>query len=126
MAVIYSIIESPTHPDYSRLYQRLGLQHVRLSSQRKAISQLKRQPPDWVVAEYFYGFGNNYAGVNVSNLDVFLHSQRKYAPNARIIVLASPRDWPHADKLTALFDIHAVLRAPADESSLADILSADT
>ena len=123
MPLLYSIIESPGHPDLSALYHRLGIEEVKLNSQRKAINQLKRRPPDWVVAEFFYGYGNNYAGVNVSNLDVFLHSLRKYAPRARVVVLAAPRELPHIDKLTGLFDIHAVLRQPLDETALAGILA---
>jgi len=124
MSLLYSIIESPAHPDMSSLYRKLGIDEIKLNSQRKAISQLKRRPPDWVVAEFFYGFGNNYAGVNVSNLDVFLHSLRKYAPQARVIVLASPRDYPHIDKLTGLFDIHAVLRMPVSPQKLQQVLEA--
>lgn len=118
MSLLYSIIESPAHPDLSSLYRSLGLEEVKLTSQRKAINQLKRRPPDWVVAEFFYGFGNNYAGVNVSNLDVFLHSLRKYAPQARVVVLAASRDLAHVNKLTELFDIHAVLRLPLDRQAL--------
>jgi hypothetical protein len=38
---------------------------------------LKRTRPDWVVAEFLYGFGNNYAGANLCNLDVCLASLRK-------------------------------------------------
>jgi len=124
MSLLYSIIESPAHPDMSSLYRKLGIDEIKLNSQRKAISQLKRRPPDWVVAEFFYGFGNNYAGVNVSNLDVFLHSLRKYAPQARVIVLASARDYPHIDKLTGLFDIHAVLRMPVSPQKLQQALEA--
>jgi len=122
MSLLYSIIESPGHPDLSALYRKLGIEQVKLNSQRKAINQLKRRAPDWVVAEFFYGYGNNYAGVNVSNLDVFLHSLRKYAPQARVIVLASPREMAHVDKLTSLFDIHAVLRLPVDEQALSEVL----
>jgi len=72
--VLFSIVESPMHPDFSRLYRRLGIRELRLGSMRKAIGQLKKERPDFVVAEFFYGYGNNYAGVNVSNLDVFLYS----------------------------------------------------
>ena len=122
MPLLYSIIETPAHPDLSALYQKLGIRQLRLPSQRKAIAQLKRQTPDWVVAEFLYGYGNNYAGVNISNLDVFLHSQRKFAPTARVIVLAGARDLPHVDKLTALFDIHAVLPIPVDPEELGGIL----
>jgi hypothetical protein len=124
MSLLYSIIESPAHPDMSSLYRKLGIDEIKLNSQRKAINQLKRRPPDWVVAEFFYGFGNNYAGVNVSNLDVFLHSLRKYAPQARVIVLASPRDYPHIDKLTGLFDVHSVLRMPVSPQELQQALEA--
>ena len=68
--ILYSLIESPAHPKLSDLYQRLGLSEVRLTSSRKAMSELKKNPPDYVVAEFFYGYGNNYAGINISNLDV--------------------------------------------------------
>ena len=124
MSLLYSIVESPGHPDLSQVYRSQGIEELKLNSQRKAINQLKRRPPDWVVAEFFYGYGNNYAGVNVSNLDVFLHSLRKYAPQAKVIVLASPRDIVHVDKLTALFDIHAVLRTPVSQAQLLESLQA--
>ncbi|MBT8438161.1 MAG: hypothetical protein KJO91_00425, partial [Gammaproteobacteria bacterium] len=85
-ATLFSIIESPLHPDFSEVYKRSGIQEVKLRSTRKAISELKKQTPDYVVAEFFYGYGNNYAGVNISNLDVFLYSLQRYAPQARVIV----------------------------------------
>jgi len=122
MSLLYSIVESPYYPDLSALYQGAGIQELKLSSQRKAISQLKRQAPDYVVAEFFYGYGNNYAGINISNLDVFLHSLRKYAPKARVIIFATPREMPHTPKLTALFDIYAVLPLPVNKQKLLDIL----
>lgn len=118
MPLLYSIIESPAHPDLSGLYRELGLRELRFSSQRKAIAHLKKEPPDWVVAEFFYGYGNNYAGINVSNLDVFLHSQRKYAPAARVIVLTAPHELPHVDKLTDLFPVHAVLPLPTSRERM--------
>ncbi len=124
--ILFSIIESPTHPDFSAVYTSLGIDEVKIISQRKAIGMLKKQPPDFVVAEFFYGYGNNYAGVNVSNLDVFLHSLRKYAPLAKIIVLASPQEFSHVDKLTELFSIHAVLKLPATTQALQEALHSDT
>ena len=54
---------------------------------RKAIQGLSEQRPDYVVAEFFYGYGNNYAGANLGNLDVFLASLQKYAPRAQVIVM---------------------------------------
>ena len=85
---------------------------------RKAISALKNDTPDYVVAEFFYGYGNNYAGVNVSNLDVFLYSLQKYAPDARVIVLVDRRERQFVEKLSALFPLHAVLRQPVREQDI--------
>ena len=119
---LFSIVESPAHPDFSRLYKRLDIREVRLASMRKAISALKDQRPDYVVAEFFYGYGNNYAGVNVSNLDVFLYSLQKYAPDARVIVLVDRRERQYVEKLTAFFALHAVLQQPLCEQDIEPFL----
>lgn len=115
---LFSIIESPMHPDFSALYRRLGFDEVRLPSMRKAISALKTRVPDIVIAEFFYGYGNNYAGVNVCNLDVFLYSLQKYTGQARIIVMVEAREFEYVDKLAALFPLHAVLRHPVSASDI--------
>jgi hypothetical protein len=116
--LLFSIIESPAHRDFSGLYRRLGMRELKLGSMRKAIGALKQQAPDYVVAEFMYGYGNNYAGVNVSNLDVFLYSLQKYSASSRIIVLVARAELPHVDKLAALFPLHAVLPLPVDEQAL--------
>ena len=87
MSLLYSLIESPTHPDFSQLYKELGLKEIKINSHRKAIKLLKRDPPDWVVAEFFYGFGNNYAGVIISNLDVIIKSPKLGTINKIIIAI---------------------------------------
>jgi len=115
---VLSIIESPTHPDFSPVYRRLGFHEKRATSTRKAMSLIKEVSPDYVVAEFFYGYGNNYAGVNVSNLDVFLYSLQKYAPQARIVVLVEKEERAFVDKLDALFPLHAVLQHPVNEAQL--------
>ena len=122
MPLIFSIAESPAHPDYSFLYRRLGLDHERLDSMRKAMAALKKSRPDFVVAEFFYGFGNNYAGVNVSNLDVFLHSLRRYAPEAKVIVLVDKSEAQFVDKLAALFPLYEVIVQPVRETQLEKVL----
>ncbi|MDX5150849.1 MAG: hypothetical protein R3188_00100 [Acidiferrobacterales bacterium] len=115
MTVLYSIIESPTHPRLTGLYQELGFNEIQLMSMRKAISELKRTPPDLVVAEFFYGYGNNYAGVNVSNLDVFLYSLEKYAPQAKVIVFVDKSEQKYLEKLPAVLRPYAVFVHPVDQ-----------
>ena len=122
---LFSIVESPLHPDFSALYRRLGISEIRLGSQRKAIHALKTAVPDFVVAEFFYGYGNNYAGVNVCNLDVFLYSLQKYTADACIIVLVDKREYPYVDKLGALFPLHAVLQHPVSAQHIEPFLKDD-
>lgn len=119
---LFSIIESPTHPDFTRLYRKLGIEPSVFESTRKAINALKTEQPDFVVAEFFYGYGNNYAGVNVCNLDVFLYSLQKYAPRACVIVLVDKQEREFVDKLAALFPLYAVLVQPAREAQLEQVL----
>lgn len=122
-ALLYDIVESPGHPDLSALCDELGFERLAFSSQRKAIGQLKRRPPDWVIADFFYGYGNNYAGANVSNLDVLLRSLQRFAPTARVVVLADRQEAQHVPRLAELFDLHAVVTLPAERDRLAAALS---
>jgi hypothetical protein len=124
VATLLSIVESPTHPDFSGLYRRLGLAETRVGSIRKAIGQLKSQAPDFVVAEFFYGYGNNYAGVNISNLDVFLYSLQKFAPDARVIVMVEKTEHHHVDKLNGIIPLHGVLQHPVREPAMEALLTA--
>jgi len=120
--LLFSIVESPGHPKLSDLYRRLGFEEVRLASQRKAVQSLKRHRPDWVVAEFFYGFGNNYAGANVCNLDVFLSSLQKYSPESRVIVLVDKAQHQYVDKLAARFPLHSVLIQPVRAADIEAVL----
>jgi hypothetical protein len=124
MTTLFSIIESPNHPRFDALYERLGISQVKLASQRKALQALKTMTPDWIVAEFFYGFGNNYAGANVSNLDVLLAAVHKQAPSARTIVLVGKEQAQYVPRLAERFRIHAVLTLPVTEADLEAVLRA--
>ncbi|PKM43986.1 MAG: hypothetical protein CVV05_14200 [Gammaproteobacteria bacterium HGW-Gammaproteobacteria-1] len=116
--LLYSIIEAPQHPNFAALYQRLGMEQMRFDSQRKALAALKKQPPDFVVADFIYAFSTYYQATNISNLDVLLHSLVKYAPQARVIVLAAKDDLAHVEKLRVIHPLHAVLTYPVSEAHL--------
>ena len=90
---------------------------------RKALQLLKQTQPDFVVADFLYGYGNNYAGVNISNLDVFLYSLQKYAPQARTIVLVDKAERQYVDKLHEIVPLHAVLVYPVQAADIESALS---
>lgn len=89
---------------------------------RKAMSRLKQQPPDFVVAEFFYGYANNYAGVNISNLDVFLFSLQKYAPQARVLVLVEKSEREYVDALENIFPLYGILQHPIQAKDIEGLL----
>lgn len=120
---IYSIIASPLFPDLTDLCQEKQFKEFRFDSTRKAISQLRQSKPDIVIGEFVYGYGNNYAGVNVSNLDVFLYSLQKYAPEAKVIVLVEKSERKYVDKLAAIFKLDTIILLPVDRNALTEVLA---
>ena len=119
---LFSVIESPLHPNLSQIYQELGIDEVRFNSMRKALAGLKKQSPEYVVVEFFYGYGNNYAGVNISNLDVLLYSLQKYAPDAKVVVFVDKKERQYVDKLNEILPLHKILQFPFQLSAIKKIL----
>ena len=122
---VLSIIESPTHPKLSALYERIGAREIQVNSSRNAIKALKTYQPDFIVAEFFYGYGNNYAGVNVSNLDVLLSSLPKYSPNTRTIVFVMKEEAEFVEKLDKLYPLHAAFLHNTPEYAIEEALTQD-
>ncbi|MEB8433419.1 hypothetical protein OO007_14355 [Cocleimonas sp. KMM 6892] len=119
---IYSVIESPTHPHLTALYQTLGIEELCFKSMRKLMAKIKNTPPDFIAAEFFYGYGNNYAGVNISNLDVMLYSLQRYAPNTKVLVFVDKNERQYVDKLNDILPLHAVFTRPFDETEIVKAL----
>ena len=74
------------------------------------------------MGEFVYGWGNDYAGATVSNLDVTLRTLQAAAPQAKIIVVMQPGEAPHIGKLLALFTIDAVLQYPLSVDAMRAVL----
>lgn len=119
---ILSVIESPNHPKLSSLYQQMGAHEIKVSTSRQAIKALKTHKPDFIVAEFFYGYGNNYAGVNVSNLDVLLSSLPKYSPQTKTIVFVQKEESQYVEKLNELYPLHAAFLHNTPEYAIKDSL----
>jgi hypothetical protein len=120
---LFSIIESSAHPNFSELYRSLGIKENKINSMRKAIAALKTQQPDFIVAEFFYGYGNNYAGVNISNLDVLLYSLQKYSEHTKVIVLVDKSEFQYVNKLNKIITLHDILKFPVNTKQLQDSLN---
>ncbi len=98
--IIFSVIESPTHPKLSALYEQLGYEEIQLNSIRKTMNALKKYKPEVIVAEFFYAFGTNYSSNHISNLDSLLITLQKYPDyHPEIIILVSKREREFVSKL---------------------------
>ncbi len=120
---LFSIIESSGHPNFTELYNSLGIKENKINSMRKAIAALKKQQPDFIVAEFFYGYGNNYAGVNISNLDVLLYSLQKYSEHTKVIVLVDKSEYKYVDKLNSIIMLHDILKFPVNTEQVRESLA---
>ena len=74
------------------------------------------------MAEFIYGYGNNYSGVHISNLDVFLVSLLRYKPDSKIITLVDKSEFEHVEKLNSIYPIESVLKHPVTEKQIEEIL----
>ena len=109
---------TPFAAHFSDLFQELGIVAQRFDSARNLHRALQKQPPDFFVGEFIYGWGNDYAGATISNLDVTLRALQCVAPEAKMIVVMQPREEVHIGKLLELFHIHAVFNLPVSQEQL--------
>ncbi|MBT7557073.1 hypothetical protein HN615_09130, partial [Candidatus Woesearchaeota archaeon] len=105
--------ESMMFPDFGALYQRKGIEEFRVDSVRKAVTLVKKQPVDFIVAEFSYAYSTNYSGIYKSNLEVLLVSLIKYSPNTKVIVLAKKKEMQYLNVLDVVdYPVHGVLQLP--------------
>jgi hypothetical protein len=119
---LFSIIESPTHPFLTPVYNELGIEELCFKHMRKLISKIKKVQPDYIAAEFFYGYGNNYAGINISNLDVMLYSLQRYSPNTKVIVFVDKEERQYVDKLNEILPLYAIINKPIKKIDLIPLL----
>lgn len=126
--IVFSVIESPTHPKFSDLYDELGYEELQFSSARKAMAALKKNKPDVIVAEFFYAFGTNYSSNHISNLDSLLITLQKYPEyTPKMIFLVSKREHEFVCKLDGHYgdnyNADYVLTQPVTQEQVRALLS---
>lgn len=118
MKTLYSLVQSPLPSHFSDLCRELGIAAQRFDSARNLHRAIQKQPPDFFVGEFVYGWGSDYAGATVSNLDVTLRTLQAAAPRAKLVVVMQPSEEVHIGKLLALFPVHAVLKLPVTSEQM--------
>lgn len=104
---------------YKKLYQQLGFSVVIEYSERKAISLIKKNPPDVIVADFFH---QSDFRDRLSNLESLLASAQR-TPTTRILVFYDPAHQVMLDKVRQRMRIDVTLTLPVNEAELAATLS---
>ena len=105
---------------YKKLYQQLGYDVVIEYSERKAISLIKKTPPDVIVADFFHqaDFRDR-----LSNLESLLASAQR-TPTTRILVFYDPAHQAMLDKVRQRMRIDVAMTIPVNETELVSTLTA--
>jgi len=117
-SILLSVIELGGYPDFSPLYQRMGFSVTSVTTSRKAISAVKKNPPDVLVAEF--NFQSDFRD-RTSSLESLLASVERYA-NTKAIVFYEKESGHQLEKLLKQFTVFKVMAYPIDESELEAVL----
>lgn len=111
---LLAIIELGGYPDFSPLYSELGYVTVTVNSVRKAIQQIKKQPPQVIVAEF--NFQSDFRD-RTSSLESLLAVVERLT-DVKMIVFYE-REFEHQfNRLCQNYHFHAVLPFPIDTDKL--------
>ena len=104
---------------YKALYQQLGFDVIVEYTERKAISLIKKNPPDVIVADFFH---QSDFRDRLSNLESLLASAARM-PATRILVFYEPAHQAMLDKVRQRMRIDVAMPLPVQEAELAATLS---
>lgn len=116
--LLLSLVELGGYPNFTPLYEREGFLVTAATSTRKAISAIKKNTPDVIVAEFNY---QSDFRDRTSSLESLLSSVERF-PNTRAIVFYEKETRHQLDKLLQQFDVFKVMAYPIEETELAAVL----
>lgn len=119
MKNLLSIVEMGGYPDFSPLYRELGYLTGVQTTMRKALSYLKNEQPDVIVAEF--NFQSDFRDRSSSLESLLAVVQR--LPGLKVIVFYDQEYSSQFDKLAARLPVYAGLAFPVNEAELRDCLA---
>jgi len=121
---LLSIVEQGGYPDFKSLYQSHGYQVETLHNMRKAMSYIKKQRPDVVVAEFNYqsDFRDRTSSLESMLATIEQVSKSREGGNIQVIIFYDTEYQPQLAKLQAVFSNFVSLSFPIDQASLGGYL----
>ncbi len=115
-----AITELGGYPDFSQAYRQAGFQPLMVNSMRKAISVLKKQSPQLIVAEF--NFQSDFRDRS-SNLESLLATMQGKHADTRILVFYEQEYIEPFERLCERWQIDASLAFPIERKRLVDVLA---
>ena len=116
--MLLSLVELGGYPNFTSLYEAEGFLVTAENSTRKAISAIKKNKPDLIVAEFNY---QSDFRDRTSSLESLLSSVERF-PNTRAIVFYEKETQHQLDKFLQQFEVFKVMPYPIEEDSLRAVL----
>ena len=115
---LLSIVELGGYPNFTSLYEQAGYRVQTVTTARKAISWLKKNRVDVIVAEF--NFQSDFRD-RTSSLESILATVQKY-PDTRLIALYDKEQKHQLARLQAVFPDILPLEFPVEEQALRALL----
>lgn len=117
--LLISVVELGGYANFTPLYQRLGYRVETVNTGRKAISLLKKQQPEVVVAEFNYQFSFRDRTSNLESILAVIQPSEA----CRVVVFYDPQVQEILDQVRERFPNFIPLAYPVDEAQLEAALS---
>jgi len=117
--LLISVVELGGYANFTPLYQRLGYRVETVNTGRKAISLLKKQQPEVVVAEFNYQFSFRDRTSNLESILAVIQPSE----GCRVVVFYDPQVQEILDQVRERFPNFIPLAYPVDEAQLEAALS---
>ena len=108
------IMERGGYPNFSSLLNKAGYQVTIETTMRKAMSRLKKNIPNVVIAEF--NFQTDFRDRS-SSLESLMATLQKF-PKVKIIVFYEKEHVTHFNRLRERYDFHCALDFPISEKDL--------
>lgn len=118
--ILLSVVELGGYPNFTSLYESAGYRVVSVVSVRRALSAIKQQAPDAIVAEF--NFQSDFRD-RTSSLESLLAAVQQRS-TTRVVVFYQAEHAHQLERLRARFPALQALTYPIDRTRLAQALAA--
>ena len=115
---ILIIMERGGYPNFSTIFNKAGYQVTIESTMRKALSQLKKNTPNIVIAEF--NFQTDFRDRS-SSLESLMATLQRF-PSVKVIVFYEKEYVTHFNRLRERYDFQCALDFPISEKNLEDCI----